>query len=243
MLLNDLNPLAELDFLSCLPKRVVVNTLETYSEKLGFDYTIDVNNIYDIMFNQWIVFSFLKKDSQYQDTLEMTDKEAAFLLSQMEHFQTFCLSANPFIKHEYYKKTFIRLYDRINRCDSVKQLSHILMIRTKYEQMSYLNILDGNKYQEEAHDIYDLYLNHSLDRKAWMKKMEKLSFSVVILLILFYKRDNQTEWCSWNDIVNDSMEDAFLEVLKSKVKGCSLEEMELMNDVLHQIKLPMIDFY
>ncbi|UUV98814.1 hypothetical protein G314FT_09680 [Vagococcus luciliae] len=136
-----------------------------------------------------------------------------------------------------------RLYDRVNRCNSVKQLSHILMIRTKYEQMSYLNILDGNKYQEAAHGIYDLYLNHSLDRKVRMKKMEKLSFSVVILLILFYRRDNQIECNSWNDIANDNIEDEFLEVLKSKFKGYSLEEMNQMNDVFHQIKLPMIDFY
>ncbi|WP_257702325.1 hypothetical protein [Vagococcus luciliae] len=109
--------------------------------------------------------------------------------------------------------------------------------------MSYLNILDGNKYQEAAHGIYDLYLNHSLDRKVRMKKMEKLSFSVVILLILFYRRDNQIECNSWNDIANDNIEDEFLEVLKSKFKGYSLEEMNQMNDVFHQIKLPMIDFY
>ncbi|HGF7252985.1 TPA: DUF6179 domain-containing protein [Enterococcus faecium] len=119
----------ENDFVMEIDSSQVKELLKYYSKQLRFDYRKDINNLYQVVMNQWLAKKIAKSSGA---TLLVTKPEAAYVYS--------CLLQHKFPdkqlmlwieKQPYHKQTFLRFAQRISLLDSVSSLKNILLMEEK----------------------------------------------------------------------------------------------------------------
>lgn len=240
----------ELDYLSHLPERLVYPTLEQYSKKLGFDYKIDVNNIYDIIFNQMTIFGFLEIDISYRKNLVVTRSEALYLLSNKHQLVRHFLEKED-IKETYYRRTLYRFVKRLEVCESIEQLGAIMLIEDEKEISFLLELVDqslsccellGRHDIKSIYDLYDALLMDTLEDRLIKKIVHDISLEEIIALLLLLKRDRQAEWKSTGDVMTDNGDNIVIRELKKRIASLDISKIEYINHFLMQAEIQMLDF-
>lgn len=239
----------ELEFLNQIPKQLVLNTLEKYSFKIGFDYRIDVNNIYEVIFNQLMVIIFLNKRDNHLVSLEISSIEGNYLLANKREFELFCKSQSHFTSDFYYSQSVNQLIKRLKRVNSLDELSYFLLIAKEKKQASdkefRIDLLEGKvlgQSKGEFYQIYDSYNKHQVDTNKLSKIIESLTYYDFLGLILLYRREQRKEWSTVYDIKGDKEKTDMLDMIIKRVSALSKEEKGLLEYYLSQTILKLSDF-
>ena len=239
----------ELDFLNQIPKQLVLNTLDKYSLKLGFDYRIDVNNIYEVIFNQLMIIVFFYKKANHLDSLEISTIEGNYLLANKREFERFCKTHSHFIKDFYYSESMNQLIKRLNQVKNMNELRRFLLIKRENKQTSsfltHKECLEGvtlSQSKREFYKIYDQYIKNQVETSELSKKIDLLTAYDFLGLILLHKREQRKEWLAVKDIKEDEEKSEMLEVIKNRVSMLTRDELDLLEYYLSQSVFNLSDF-
>ncbi|GCF92601.1 hypothetical protein NRIC_04920 [Enterococcus florum] len=126
----------EVRFLQNVPEQLVFEILSVYSDHLGFDYRKDINNLYQIIFDQWI--SKWVSGGDPRSSLLLTLNEMSYVYDRFlrEEFPATLLGFLD--KNTYYQQTFRQLQQRVLALKSVADLSNLFL--TEMEQRKELRL-------------------------------------------------------------------------------------------------------
>lgn len=122
----------ENDFIIQIAPKQVQEVLKSYTKKLRFDYRKDINNLYQVVLNQW----FAKKIANSSETtLLVTEPEAEYVYSCIQQQKipdelTLLLDQQP-----YHKQTIQHFIQRLALLDSVSSLKNVLLMEDKGQMM------------------------------------------------------------------------------------------------------------
>lgn len=251
----------EMQFLNSISEAVILTTLEEYSHDLGIDYRVDVNNVYEVIFNQVFTHIFLSKSVTSNTSLVLSENEASYLLAHKEEIYP-TLSQIDFIKeNRYYRHSLKKLQTKLNHITNVADLSGLLLIKKEpqdkiifaaplsalaYTQLT-AAIESGMSLKTVAQkiaspfDLIALCEDRVLTEDEFSKVVAYLDLTVFIAFLLWVKSEQHNEWLKINDILK--AKDKTILPLKQRLSQMTAAEITYVNQALATIKVVGNDFF
>lgn len=253
----------EMLFLNQIPDVNVLDVLQTYSQLLGFDYQIDVNNIYELLFNQVISKSFVTDNYFKGKTLVLSKYEAQFLLSNKANFFVSCKKIKFMQGQEYHQKALEKLTDKLTTINHLDSLGNFLvlteeigkkhlrfeppMMAAQYIELSE-NIDHGASMAVIArklispYDIFSVYQDQLLTSKQFSHLILLLESSIFVSFVLWLNSENHSLWYSVEDILKENTTNDLLQAIRQRIDKNDLQEIQLLNDTLSAFSTE-VDFF
>lgn len=250
----------EMSFLNQIQEVSVRGVLQKYSRLLGFDYQIDVNNIYELLFNQVIVKSFVTQNHFKGKSLLLSKNEAQFLLSNKEDFFVACKKINFTQGQEYHQQALEKLRGKLTAIYDLDSLANFFVFTEEIEQ-SYLRFeppMPATQYLElnetiaqgasllviarklrSPDDIFSLYQEQLVTSKQFSQLILLLESSVFVAFVLWLNSENRSLWHSVEDILREDETNELLQAVCQRINKNDLKEIHLLNDTLQSLDVKM----
>lgn len=122
------NLAAEVFFITYIPETQIVELLNVYQEKLGFDYRRDINNLFDCVFKQFVGKVLAEKIDN--ETLLLNTIEAHYALHQLKTQSSFPALDLLFQKNTYYQRAFSRFQDYARHLEGTESAGSFFLVDT-----------------------------------------------------------------------------------------------------------------
>jgi hypothetical protein len=243
----------ENEFMAHIPTKQVLRLLENYTHKLGFDYRMDINNLYQIVFDQWVAKMIAHTTGT---TLLMTEPEAEFVYSCIKQNKIPDELVRLLENQPYHKQTFQRFIQRIQSIDTATSLRNALIMEAEQatliltpamsevafnHKMARYQLVTTEAEQVDflLHEIpspYDL-LEFLEEKPVPMSFYQQLSFDQGLGLILVVNQFQEERLKSWEEILCSSHRG-----LKRFVEGLEAAQRDKITDALNHLTIGERDF-
>lgn len=122
------NLAAEVFFITYIPETQIVELLNVYQEKIGFDYRKDINNLFDCVFKQFVGKVLAEKRDN--ETLLLNTIEAHYALHQLKAQSSFSALDFLFQKNTYYQRAFSRFQDYARHLEGTESAGSFFLVTT-----------------------------------------------------------------------------------------------------------------
>ena len=195
-------------FMEWVPKEVRESLLAEYGELLGFDYRIDVNNLYEILFDQILAQSLVNPVGFMESGLTRIGKEFLMSLTTIEVKGDFKKLIDS---DEYYQESFAAFkqkftpafIDRLIEKNTENVANHYVFAKllTEKEFVETSEALSLLKVSEKiAHlsrkiyhpkDLLELMKLHYFTKEETLQLFEQLSLEMIFSLLMMIRKDNR----------------------------------------------------
>jgi len=241
-------------FVNQLPEQMIQEILIAYQKRLSVDYKIDINNLYQLIFNQ-VIAKFLVNEKMTSSIL-LTQAEKNYLLSSTK--KELPKNILQWINSDtYYQKSYKELLVHINRglinfllfqspnkdinkmnlTEKMSDKKYLLFIKklerlTGYKRIYYLV---NNLYSPfDLSEILETFYFSEDDLKKIITKLPK---EILFQYLLYLKQQTGNQITSINELVTFGIEDPILNYL-----SCLDEEVTKELDVgLNEISSDNLD--
>ncbi|WP_265456977.1 DUF6179 domain-containing protein [Enterococcus sp. HY326] len=254
----------EQQFLQNLPKELILELLQVYQEKLKFDYRLDVNNIFQVVFNQFIVKRMLHPHSKLNSLL-LTPVEVAFIFANRKTFFMEEKTFQNFIGCEpYYWKNLQHLQVILESAPNyqylatffltTKESSQLLQLKLRPEmnQSSYLRMVNDFKRDENLdilldvvaspYDVLNLLHDYILTGENLEIFIGQLALPLFSSLLLVVIQEENQAITSVADFQKINTEAILGELLQRRLKNSTTIELQEIDYILKQYRLTDADF-
>ena len=255
------NLAAEVFFIANIPENQIYELLETYQEKLGFDYRKDVNNLFEIVFRQ--VLGKLLIGKKENDRLLLNPFEAQYALNQLQEKNHHQELNQLFELNEYYYRIFEQLRGISQRLEEPeKAFDFFLTITPKKKELELTPTMTSSRFNQllEAYSAADQQekirlisknisapadfeelLDFTSEKSEFYEKLLKeLDKNFIKALILYEMKKNSFE--KFHQIIYTSRDTAVLNLLKDYLKTYTKEERLALFASIKDYQLTHYDF-
>lgn len=254
---------AENEFIATIPPNQVKELLRVYREQLGFDYRKDINNLYQVIFNQWLG----KKISGSSDmSLLLTKPEAEFVYSNVQQrkipkelFQW--LDTQP-----YHQQTFQRFIQRVLSLDEVASIRNVLLIEEKerlelslipamtgIEFVQLLTTVETLKNQQaqvnyllqqinSPYDLLECLEQEVISRECCLQLFERISFELGLGVVLLVNQYQEGMLNSWEEVLQTEEEGVAIQGMKLFIQRLDPQQKSMITTALQQMTIGERDF-
>ena len=228
---------------------------------MGIDYRVDVNNVYEVIFNQVFTHIFLSKSVTSNTSLVLSENEASYLLAHKDEISPTLSQINFIKENRYYQQSLKKLQTKLNHITNVADLSGLLLIKKEpqdkiifaapmsalaYTQLT-AAIEAGMSLKTVAQkiaspfDLIALREDRVLTENEFSKVVAYLDITVFIAFLLWVKSEQHNEWLQINDILK--AKDKAILPLKQRLSQMTAAEITRVNQALATIKVAGNDFF
>ncbi|MEG0256201.1 DUF6179 domain-containing protein [Vagococcus sp.] len=248
-------------FISKLPLDTVKEILDIYERSTLVDYRIDVNNLYEVLFNQVVIKWLLGPKGSQSACLSKEERD--YLMNQKE-YQLPPEMANFISAEPYYETSYQKLVSTLNQ-----NLSGVILLKETVETSELILVepllekeykdlvlgLDGLSNQEiiqkvttEVESPYDLDEIMKLfyfEEKEWLSFFQQLPLNVIFSYLCLLKKRNNGEITTVDDYFKVEVEEDYLKGLKSYLMHIEEKFKIQINEELKysHIESEEIEFY
>ncbi|MDH6365830.1 hypothetical protein M2139_002852 [Enterococcus sp. PF1-24] len=258
------NLAAEVEFLQRIPEAVVVNTLEAYSDLLKFDYKIDVNNLFEVIFNQMLAKIFVQPHfSLNESNLALSKIERDYLFANRQFLATVTV-VKKLVANPYYQLSLQKFVNKLNSAQDTSDLDYFLVIqknRPKHEIYLGMTMTQKNynllieelaitadsktilKYIVSPYDLLELWQQDILTEELLTATILNLSEPLFYGVLLLIAQQEQLQWKTTQQIIAEKATSSpFIKILKQRVVELSPKEQTELNCFLQEYQLAKSDF-
>lgn len=249
----------EADFLKQFPKDQLLSLFQTASYQLDYDYQVDVNNLFEMVFSQFLAKRFVGKQSSL---LLLNSYELAYLWGNRKNFLATTRLFLVEINNEYYLNVWEKLVALITVLPNEKALGNLIiklptekatlsinppMSIVKYNQLQEA-IRDGAtigtiaNFLESPYDLVDLVTDDLIANKNFMCLIDEISFSLFASYVLLIRKKTGQDWHVVADLQRISDSDLISVSIKSRAQKLSSEEEQALMLILKNYELGKSDF-
>ncbi|MHC5375154.1 DUF6179 domain-containing protein [Enterococcus sp. LJL120] len=253
----------ENEFILQFPPKQIKELLQIYTQRLKFDYRKDINNLYQIVFIQWLAKRISGSNSS---SLVVTKPEAEYVY---QHIKKNRLSSDlkQFLdENSYHKKSSQQFMQRITNLDHVTSVYNVLLVEepktqelvlhpamseanfnamlerfnTQQNQNSQVNVL-----LEKLDSPYDLldFLNQDIVSDAFCKKLaEGIPFELGLGLLLVINQYQEGMLTSWEEVMQVPPDDRIIDTIQHFIQRTSLHQKTIINAAFQQLTIGERDF-
>ena len=229
------NLAAEVFFIANIPENQIYELLETYQEKLGFDYRKDVNNLFEIVFRQ--VIGKLLIGKKENDRLLLNPFEAQYALNQLQeknHHQELPEKAFDFFLTITPKKKELELTPTMTS----SRFNQLLEAYSAADQQEKIRLISKNI---SAPADFEELLDFTSEKSEFYEKLLKeLDKNFIKSLILYEMKKNSFE--KFHQIIYTSRGTAILNLLKDYLKTYTKEERLALFASIKDYQITHYDF-
>ncbi|MFC6347510.1 DUF6179 domain-containing protein [Vagococcus carniphilus] len=247
-------------FVYQLPPTIVNDILREYEEKLSFDYRIDINNLYEVIFNQ-VVTKFLVT-SKLSEMVSLSQIELDYLMSQKEFVLPEEMSL--FINSDaYYEKSYKKLIAMLHQ-----KKTHTLLIKEKQKTISEIKLVEPmleNDYKslivcleklsnreiveeischvKSPYDFEEILETLYFNEEDWSYLFSKMPLELIFSYLCLIKQQSGEELTSLEDFLLMEQEKDYLVALKRHLSELDKKTKMLIEEGLKQVVIEKLDFY
>lgn len=252
---------AEIRFVNQFPKPVIRNLLTRYQKQLGFDYRKDINNLYELVFNQAIAKLIVGAKSSA--SLLLTRAESDYLYARRNDREIRTQLARELSNHPYYRQSLDKFFTKLGMLKDPHAMTHFLVLaehtsenqlelRSNMSAAAYTQLLDRLVCSPDPASLivaavqspYDLLelAEADISEQTWMTVFQQLDVSLIIGLALIIKQENHHS-LSLEELENYS---DFNEILwapyQKRLRQLRDTEREQLAEILRTYELTAPDF-
>lgn len=254
---------AENKFIAKIPPNQVQELLQAYRQKLGFDYRKDINNLYQVIFNQWIAKEIAGSPAR---SLLLTEPEAEFVFSSVRQRKIPKALIQLLNTHPYHQQTFQRFIHRIFSLDEATSIKNVLLLKEKQQPelslipsmpenefirlLETVNTLNNQQAQvnyllEQIISPYDLleFLEQEvISRECCLQLFEKISFELGLGVLLLVNQYQEGMLESWEEVLQIEEEGIAIQGIKRFVQRLTPQQRAIVTATLQQVTIGERDF-
>lgn len=245
-------------FISQLPNKIVQEILISYESKLLFDYRMDVNNLYEVIFNQ--VIAKLLLNSKLKETALLSIAEKNYL-SKLEQYQLLNKITNIIQSDFYYKKSYENLVGKLekglvnsllvketdelaNELKLIEPMSEAeykgflihLAVLPNHEKMSEISVKVTSPYDLDE-VMKELYFNPL----EWQSFFEQLPLELLFSYLCLIKKEQDNEIEVLTDFFEIEVNETYLNQLILYLRHMDETNQKIINKGLARIKIEKLD--
>ncbi|MGM0241087.1 DUF6179 domain-containing protein [Enterococcus sp. AZ103] len=248
----------EADFLNKFPKEQLLLLFQRASHQLDYDYQIDVNNLFELVFFQ----SLAKKFVGNQSSFLLSSFEIAYLWGNKS---SFLLNSRLFleeINNEYYFFVFEKLVAFITGLQNETALGNLFitlptetntlsvnppMSAVKYNQLQEkirkgIATKEIANFLESPYDLLELVEDETISPKNIITLINEIAFPLFAAFVLLIRKKERQDWHTIVDLRKLLDIDTITLGIKSRAEKLELEEVEGLTIILQKFELDMTDF-
>lgn len=256
----------EADFIRKVPVQLVTELLEGYRRQLKFDYTKDINNLFEVVFNQLLAKVFVMGETmEVGGTLLLTPLECGYLFSNKQQLPQ-CEKILRLVQESTYYQTALNTFlIRLEKIESEKGLANFLICRSEGRQErlrftlpmsneSYLRMLEEiSSRQEQAgaiiaeqvtspYDLLELLVSEVIERREAENIIGQLPFQLFSALLLLLKQRNYPELESVGELFLIQQDEWLISAVRRRVTCLDEVETQALDRFLKDYQLEELDF-
>lgn len=237
-------------FISQLPEPIIQEILTAYDESILIDYRIDVNNLYEIVFNQ--VIAKLLSSKTIATTALLSNEEKSYLINQNNW--ELPLELQKIIDSEsYYQQSFSNLknnllMERGNRLliKKTNKKEEIIFTDALSEKeflsvMEKSNKLEGKekiewliKFIQSPYDLSEIGQVDYFTTQEWQLFYQKMPDQLLFQYLLLIKQQSNEEVLSLTDLLCYEGKEELTE-LKKYIQSISSQKKRELDNILSKI--------
>ncbi|MGG5332703.1 hypothetical protein IGI46_003870 [Enterococcus sp. AZ163] len=196
---------SENKFIDFIPPSQVREILQVYTQRLGFDYRKDINNLYQLIFDQWIAKKIARSSTL---SLLLTEPEAQFVYSIIQQRSIPAELTQFLVEHPYHQKTFQRFVQRVLSLDEPASIKNVLLLEESLQyELTLISAMPANDFtrmletvetlknqQDQVHfllekitspyDLLDFLEQELVSRECCLQLLKEVSFELGLGLLL-----------------------------------------------------------
>lgn len=253
-------------FIQQIPKEMTQQILASYQRKLGFNYRIDINNIYELVFNQFIAKSAVHPNRSFRaDDLLLSEQELAFLYSLQQDIPI-DEAVNKLLRlDEYYQKTFEKFVVSLKQLEGVNSLKnwilwkdvddrsqklflHLPMPEGDYAKLVQRIVNDDITMTQLAsellspYDILNLIHDKLLSEGQESSLIQSVDLNLVIGLIFWLKQERYEDIAHLDDLLSSTSENQLILEIKHRLLTLDKAAQKEIDELIEGHELEQIDF-
>lgn len=246
----------ESQFVALLPKQIVAEILTTYDANLLIDYRIDVNNLYEVVFNQVVAKVLTAKtitttgllstnEKSYLLNQKTLDLSVAFkkIIDSDPYYQKSFLAFKKMLQEEKGNRLLIRKNDEKEEIIFTEPLTEekFLLVVKKANQLEGKEKIEWLvKTIQSPYDLTEVYLGIYFTPQEWQLFFKKMSNQLLFQYVLLIKQQSNGEVTSFFDLLRYEGVDDIRE-FKEHLEYLSTNQQKELDDLLRQVSVPKQD--
>ncbi|MEO1773183.1 hypothetical protein JZO67_005167 [Enterococcus sp. 665A] len=255
---------SENKFIDFIPSNQIREILQVYTQRLGFDYRKDINNLYQLIFDQWIAQKIAGSSTL---SLLLTEPEAQFVYSIIQQRSIPAELTQFLVEHPYHQQTFQRFVQRVLSLDEPASIKNVLLLEESLQyELTLISAMPANdftrmletvetlkKQQDQVHfllekitspyDLLDFLEQEVVSRECCLQLLKEVSFELGLGLLLLVNQYQEGMLKSWDDVLLlDEDEELTIEGVKSFVQRLEPQQRVEVTRALQQFTIGERDF-
>lgn len=250
-------------FIVKIPPNQVQELLQAYRRKLGFDYRKDINNLYQVIFNQWIAKEIAGSPAR---SLLLTEPEAEFVFSSVRQRKIPRELIQLLHTQPYHQQTFQRFIHRIFSLDEAASIKNVLLLKEKQQpELSLIPSMPGNEFVQlletvntlnnqqaqvnylleeivSPYDLLEFLEQEVVSRECCLQLFEKLSFELGLGVLLLVNQYQEGMLESWEEVLQTEEEGIAIQGIKRFIQRISPQQRAIVTATLQQVTIGERDF-
>lgn len=201
----------EVKFINQFSKPVIRELLTRDQKQLGFDYRKDINNLYELVFNQ-VMGKLIVGQKGSLESLILTRTEADFLYARRHDQAIQPQLARELGDQPYYQQSLNKFFTKLAMLEDASAMAHFLVLTerapeyqlelpsnmsaTAYTQLLDRVMMDPNPVAlilaavQSPYDLLEL-VETDISEQTWTAVFEQLDFALIIGLTLIVKQEKR----------------------------------------------------
>ncbi|MGG5318052.1 hypothetical protein IGI49_004845 [Enterococcus sp. AZ071] len=255
---------SENKFIDFIPPNQIREILQVYTQRLGFDYRKDINNLYQLIFDQWIAKKIAGSSTL---SLLLTEPEAQFVYSIIQQRSIPAELTQFLVEHPYHQKTFQRFVQRVLSLDEPASIKNVLLLEESLQyELTLISAMPANDFtrmletvetlknqQDQVHfllekitspyDLLDFLEQELVSRECCLQLLKEVSFELGLGLLLLVNQYQEGMLKSWDDVLLlEEDEELTIEGVKSFVHRLEPQQRVEVTKALQQFTIGERDF-
>ncbi len=248
----------ENNFIARISSDQIQELLQVYQQRLGFNYRQDINNLYQVIFNQWVAKQITGSGVS---SLLLTLPETEFVYSSILQ-RDFPAELVQFLNTQpYHQQTFHRFVQQVLSLDGMVSIKNVLLLKEVQQHLltltpamsevdfaRILETVETLKNQQaqvkylikkinSPYDLLDFLEQDVVSRECCLQLLENVSFELALGLLLLINHYQEGKLTSWEEVLQTEKEGIALEGIKSFVQRLEPQQKAIVTTTLQQITI------